>query len=115
MSFKFLKVVDYGHTFCPHCGSEGRYIYYWEENGKGMEAMAGCYEKLSSHVHKNEEDRYFESLAKKIAKGKELNGWDKSIVRLMKFKEEGKYPERWCNIKIQDVLQQRKAYLKGRR
>jgi len=110
-SFKFLSVEDYGNASCPHCGAEGRYIYTWEVDGKKYGAMAGCYKRLTGHIEKGEDEHYFELIAEKQAKGAKLNGWDKSVLRLLSFKSEGKYPADWCDRKIKEVMKERKMYL----
>lgn len=109
--FRFISVEDHGSACCPHCGSEGRYIYTWSEDGVVKSAMAGCYKSLTGSIEKNEEDKYFELLAEKQAKNKKLNGWDKSVQRLLGYKLAGKYPESWCDEKINEVLRDRKSYL----
>lgn len=113
IEFKFLGVKDYGSTCCPHCGSEGRYIYTWEENGVVKSAMAGCYKLLTGHIQKGDREKYFELLSEKQAKQKKLNGWDVNIVRLLSF--DGKYPTEWINEKINEVLRERQLYLSKHR
>lgn len=115
IEFQFVGVEDYGHACCPHCGAEGRYVYTWIDNGVMRSAMAGCYKLLSPKVSKSDEERYFESLAEKQAKNKKLNKWDKNVLRLLNFKQTGKYPEDWCDRKINEVLMERKAWLKKNR
>lgn len=77
--------------------------------------MAGCYKALTGQLSKGDEDRYFELLAEKQAKGKKLNGFDTSVMRLQTFAQEGKYPKDWCDMKIRETLRQRKQYLATRR
>lgn len=50
----------------------------------------------------------------KQAKGKKINTWDASIMRLLKYKEEGKYPVEWCDRKIDDILRDRKIWMANR-
>ncbi|KKK98646.1 hypothetical protein LCGC14_2640700 [marine sediment metagenome] len=73
--------------------------------------MAGCYKRLTGQIDKGEDQEYFELIHEKEAKGKKLNGWDKNILRLLGFKEEGKYPDEWCSRKINEVMSERKRYL----
>lgn len=113
-TFKFISVEDYGSTCCPHCGAEGRYIYTWEENGVKKSAMAGCYKALTGKLEKGEEDKYMELLYEKVAKRKKLNGWDKTVLRMLEFKDSGKYPAEWCDRKIKETLRERKKYLAKR-
>lgn len=116
VQFMFISVEDYGETVCPHCGAEGRYIYNWIQDGKYMSAMAGCYKMLTGHISKNDKAEYFRILAEKQAKGKKLNGWDKTVLRMLDFKKEGKYSPDWCDKKIQEALSERAQYLaKGNR
>lgn len=114
-TFKFIGVIDCGNASCPHCGAEGRYIYKWEENGKTKSAMAGCYKALTGKLEKGEDTRYFEILAEKQTKGKELNGWDKNIIRLQGYLAENKYSKEWVEMKIREVLSNRKQYLAKKR
>lgn len=113
--FKFIGVKDYGSAVCPHCGSEGRYIYTWEEDGVLHAAMAGCYKSLTGNIEKSDKDRYFEILAEKQAKNKPLNGWDKRIISLLKSLESGKASESWVQQKIHETLSERKVYLHRRK
>jgi Zn ribbon nucleic-acid-binding protein len=114
-TFKFIGIKDYGSTVCPHCGSEGRYIYTWEEDGVSHAAMAGCYKLLTKKIEKSDENRYFELLAEKQAKNKPLNGWDKRIIGLLKAQESGKASESWVQQKIHETLSERNIYLNARR
>ena len=114
-NFRFVGVKDCGSTSCPHCGAEGRYIYTWEVDGIIHSAMAGCYKALTGMLEKDEEQKYYILLSEKQAKGSALNGWDKNIIRLLEFKESGKYPESWCNEKIRQQLSERKKYLAKKR
>ena len=113
--FKFIGINDCGSTCCPHCGSEGRYIYTWEFNGEVRSAMAGCYKRLTGMIEKSDEDRYFELLSEKQAKGKELNGWDKKIISLVSAIESKKITFDWGWLKIRETLSQRKIYLSKKR
>lgn len=114
-NFKFIGIKDCGSTSCPHCGSDGRYIYIWEKDGLRKSAMAGCYKMLTGKLDKGEDIRYFELLSEKQAKGKDLNGWDKNIIRLLGYKDSGKYSDIWIDQKISDILRERKNYLSKKR
>lgn len=114
-TFKFLGIKDCGSALCPHCGSEGRYIYSWEEDGVVRSAMAGCYKLLTGSIEKGDRDRFFELLSEKQAKGKELNGWDKNVIRLLDYKKTSKFPAEWCDKKIDEVLRERSMYLNKKR
>ena len=114
-SFRFIGVDDTGPESgarCPHCGAEGRYIYHWEENGEHRAAMAGCYKVLTGHLKKGDFDEYFQLLSEKQAKGKKLNSWDQSVIRLLKFRESGKYPVEWCDRKITETIKERARWLR---
>ena len=114
-NFKFIGIKDCGSTCCPHCGAEGRYIYTWLLDGKTYSAMAGCYKRLTGLLEKSDEDRYFELLAEKQAKGKELNGWDRNILSLISAIESEKITSDWGWLKIKETLSKRKAYLSKKR
>ena len=113
--FKFIGITDCGSTCCPHCGSDGRYIYTWSEDGKVRSAMAGCYKKLTGMIEKSDETKYFELLSEKQAKGKELNGWDNKIISLLNAIDYGKITSEWGWLKIRETLSQRKIYLSKKR
>lgn len=120
--FKFVGVDDTGPesgACCPHCGSEGRYIYNWTEDGKLRRAMAGCYKRLTGQLARDAESKYMELLAEKQAKNKPLNSWDKTVVRMLKYQQDnasdaGKV--NWAATKIIQTLSERQATLskKGR-
>lgn len=121
IDFHFLYIEDCGPcddghcaAVCPHCGSEGRYIYHWTEDGQERAAMAGCYKALTGHLRKGEYEHYMELLSEKQAKNKTLNSWDRSIIRLLDFKKTGRYPEMWCDQKINEQLSERKKFLAKR-
>jgi hypothetical protein len=114
-TFKFIGVKDCGETCCPHCGADGRYIYTWEMDGVVTSAMAGCFKELTGRMSEDEESRYWVLLAEKQVKNKPLNGWDKSILRMLEFKQSGKYPSEWCDNKINETLRDRKIYLAKKR
>lgn len=121
IEFHFLYIEDHGpcddgrgSAICPHCGAEGRYIYHWTENSEHRAAMAGCYKALTGHLRKGEYEHYMELLSEKQAKNKQLNGWDKSIIRLLDFKKTGKYPAEWCDQKISEQLIDRRKFLTER-
>lgn len=114
LPFFFVGVDDTGPESgarCPHCGAEGRYIYRWTEFGQPHAAMAGCFEMLTGKIKKGDYEEVMIGIAKKQAKNKPLNGWEKTIVRMNQFKAGGKYSEEWCNQKITEALSQRKVYL----
>ena len=118
-TFKFLYVEDHGpcdnghaSAVCPHCGAEGRYVYHWEEDGEHRAAMAGCYKMLTGHLQKDDFNRYFQLLSEKQAKNKPLNSWDRTVLRMLDFKKEGKYPDDWCDSKISEAIRQRARYLR---
>lgn len=122
-AFQFLYVQDcgpcdpgHGSGTCPHCGADGRYIYVWAEYGKTRGAMAGCYAALTGRIKKDDIDFFMTGLAKKLAKGKPLNGWQKTVMRMQQFIADGKYSPEWCYQKINEAVadQKRYAFKKGR-
>lgn len=115
VDFEFIGVKDCGETSCPHCGAAGRYIYTWREDSNYFSAMAGCYKLMTGQLEKNDEAKYMELLAKKVAKGEKLNGWDKRVLGLKKAVVDGKANAEWARMKVLDVLMERKSYLGQRR
>lgn len=114
--FQFLGVDDTGPesgACCPHCGADGRYIYTWAEYGQVRGAMAGCYKLLTGKVLKGDLERRIEKIAEKQAKNKPLNGWDKTIVRMLEYKaanadDPGKVA--WADNKIHQAISDTKRY-----
>lgn len=111
--FQFLQVDDCGHACCPHCGAEGRYIYSWAEFGVIKSAMAGCYKALTGRLDKDDIANHIERISVKQAKNKPLNGWDKTIVRMLDYiasnpNDDGKIS--WANSKISEAVKEAKAY-----
>lgn len=115
LPFEFMGVTDCGETCCPCCGADGRYIYTWHEFGKVHSAMAGCYKRLTGKLEKNDLQKMMVKIAEKQSRNKPLNGWQRTIVRMQQFKEEGKYSPEWCDEKINEALQQSKIYASGGR
>lgn len=111
--YQFLGVEDHGETCCPHCGADGRYIYSWAEFGKVYSAMAGCYAALTGKIEKGDVDCHIERIAIKQAKNKPLNGWDKTIIRMMAYKsanygDAGKCA--WADRIISEAVSSAKAW-----
>lgn len=111
--FQFLGMEDCGETCCPHCGADGRYIYTWAEYGKVRGAMAGCYKLLTGKIHKGDLDRRIEQIADKQGRNKPLNGWDKTILRMLQYKADnandaGKIA--WADSKINEAISDTKRF-----
>lgn len=105
--FVFLGVEDYGDACCPHCGADGRYIYTWAEFGEVKAAMAGCFSILTGKIKKDSVQNHIERIAVKQAKGKTLNGWDKTILRMLDYQKSnasdaGKCA--WAENKIKEAV-----------
>lgn len=112
LAFQFLEVVE--GDCCPHCGADGKYIYYWSEFGQVKGAMAGCYKLLTGRIKKSDIENYIESIAVKQAKNKPLNGWDKTVLRMLKYKadnasDSGKVS--WADGKIADALREKNQFI----
>lgn len=114
--FQFLHVNDHGSvhdgdgTCCPHCGAECRYVYVWAEFGKMRSAAAGCYAALTGHLKKDDYEDFMVKLSLAQAKNKPLNGWQKTVVRMLEYIQQGKYSEQWCNEKIWDAIREQKRF-----
>lgn len=125
IKFRFLYVKDgripVGVGFdeqpaiCPHCGAEGRWIYTWIENGEMRGAMAGCFSKMFRDKDLGEINNAIIKSRTKEAKKEALNGWDKTIIRMDTFMQQGKYDKSWCESKIREAIMSRESYLKKRR
>src|SRR5689334_19356494 len=105
--FQFLYVEDTGGACCPHCGAEGRYIYYWSEYGQVKAAMAGCYGVLTGKLEKDDRAKFMEVLHKKQATNKPLNGWQKTVLRMQEhiqknITDDGKV--NWALGKIREAV-----------
>lgn len=117
--FQFIKVDDYGSpyegggTCCPHCGADGRYIYWWAEYGVIRGAMAGCYKALTGQIKKTDVDQFLERLNEKVVKGKPLSGFYKTVASMQKYivnnaADPGKV--NWANTKIAQAVSDSKRY-----
>lgn len=121
LAFQFIGVNDTGPESgarCPHCGAEGRYIYEWYEYGEKKAAMAGCYAALTGQIKKSDVDKHIERIAVKQTKNKSLNGWDKTIVRMLKYISENQNDNgkvSWANNNIFQAVRDAKAYQFGKR
>jgi hypothetical protein len=78
--------------------------------------IAACFSALTGRLQKGDSDKFMEVLAKKLATGKPLNGWQKTVLRMQQFITEGKYSLEWCQQKINEAIadQKRYAFKKGR-
>ena len=117
LPFQFLGVEDTGpadcgrfNGSCPHCGAEGRYIYHWSEYGKHRAAMVFCYKMLTGKVDKDDETQFMEILSRKLAQGKPLNGWQKTVLRMYAFIEQEKYSFEWCRNNIIEAIAASRRY-----
>lgn len=113
MPFQFVEVTDCGNACCPHCGAEGRYIYTWAEFGVLKSAMAGCYKALTGKIKKDDVTAHIERLSVKQAKNKPLNGWDKTILRMLDYVNKNSSDNskvNWANGKIWDAVREAKSY-----
>lgn len=122
-AFQFLYMQDCGPCdfgggsgCCPHCGAEGRYIYYWSEFGEIRGAMKGCYKALTGRIDKDDYTKFMETMCEKQTKDKPLNGWQKTVLRMQQFISDGKYSVEWCEQKIHEAIadQKRYAFSRGR-
>ena len=109
--YEFLRIEDFGKTTCPHCGTDGRYIYTWKVNGEQQMAMSGCFKLLTKDITKPSLDKFLESMHLKISRRKPLNSWERSIQRLLSFREAGKYPKDWCDKKIEETLEKKRIWM----
>lgn len=113
--YQFIAVDDTGGgACCPHCGAEGRYIYIWAEFGKTHAAMAGCFKMLTGKLDKGDIENFMQGMAERQAKNKPLNGWQKTVLRMYQFIEEGRYSEDWCMQKIREAIAGQRAYAAGK-
>ena len=51
--------------------------------------MAGCYKHLTRHINRGAFDKFIEGISEREAKGKSLNGWQKTVKRMQQYKQEG--------------------------
>lgn len=82
---------EYGAVSCPHCGAQGRYIYFFTtDNGQSYGAMKGCFRKFPKSP-------YADRMAKLLGKEKEfkakkwkLASWDQDSINAIRAYGEGK-------------------------
>jgi|GEM_PF-7099414 len=114
--YQFLYMTDHGSrldgdgTCCPHCGADCRYVYHWVEFGEMRGAASGCYAALTGKIKMDDYDSFIKKLAENQTKNKPLNGWQKTVVRMFEFIEQGKYSAEWCNEKIWEAIRDQKSF-----
>ena len=77
--------------------------------------MAGCFNKLTSKISKGSTERFLENLFKKQASGKNLNGWQKTVLRMLEYKKNNQSDTgkiSWADGKINEAISQSLAYQK---
>jgi hypothetical protein len=81
---RFLGVEDMGEeadAHCPHCGAQGRYIYYFEcEDGTRRGAMKGCYK----HFPKSWTEKYTYAIESGLHQVFEVKDKSGNVVRIDK-------------------------------
>lgn len=111
--YQFIEIRDCGETCCPHCGADGRYIYKWAEYGKERAAMAGCFKALTGHIKMSDVDKYIQRVSEKQAKGKPLNGWDNTVIRMLDYMNkhaDDAAKRTWAHGKIWQAVSESIAY-----
>lgn len=114
--YQFLYMSDHGSRMdgdgycCPHCGADCRYVYHWAEYGQIKGAAAGCFAALTGKIKKDDLDEFMVKLSISQTKNKPLNGWQKSVIRMLGFIEQGKYQAEWCNQKIWEAVKDQKQF-----
>jgi len=68
---------------------------------------------LTSSIPVTDERKFWEQLSTKLAKGKDLSGWDKNIMNLNSMR--GQYGDDWVDKKIQETLNKRRAWAANKR
>lgn len=123
---RFLGTTDSGPceggeptAICPHCGSGGRYIHYFEcEDGTTRGAMSGCVQLFPIHpiaaddmaLRERERD-----LQQRFGKAAKLNSWDQKIREFIDAFYAGTMDERTARACITSQLMAKRAYRSTRR
>lgn len=107
-----------GSAICPHCGSTGRYVHYFEvEGGERRGAMSGCIKLFpvspiaEADMALSERHR---DLVKRFGKDAKLNPWDTRIREAIDAFYSGTMSERTTLDHIQWARQAAATYRRGR-
>src|ERR1041384_229731 len=77
---RFVERTDsgeFGAAQCPHCGADGRYVYWFvTEDGERRGAMAGCIRLFPVSKIAKEHHAIMERRADRESKGWKLASWD---------------------------------------
>lgn len=69
---------------------------------------------LTGKINKSDIENHIERISVKQAKGKALNGWDKTILKMLEYKQnnsEDSGKVNWANIKIAEAVAACKKYV----
>lgn len=106
---------EFGAVHCPHCGAEGRYIYWFTcEDGTSRGAMKGCFGHFPKHPFA---DRYAQILDKQRAnakKGWNLASWDTDVMSAIERFTKGEIVEWQAKEIIRNADSAKKSYMKRR-
>ncbi|MCL4296301.1 MAG: hypothetical protein KJ077_11255 [Anaerolineae bacterium] len=114
---------EFGAATCPHCGAQGRYIYWFVcDDGSQRGAMRGCFEHFPKHPFA---DRYAQILDKEIQNAKRrrpavqgqgwsLASWDASIKDAIEKYGAGQLSEAAAWEAIREADRAKKQWMKRR-
>lgn len=68
---------EFGATSCPHCGADGRYVWWFTcEDGSRRGAMSGCVKRFPVSKLAEEHQRIIERAKERERDGRALASWD---------------------------------------
>lgn len=86
---------------CPHCGAEGRYIYWFRcEDGKLHGAMKGCFKLFPKSKFAELHEKLLAKQADYQKKGWKLASWDQEVVGAIEAHGRGEISE----IAVQNAI-----------
>lgn len=106
---------EYGNATCPHCGADGRYVWWFRcEDGTRRGAMAGCIRLFPVSQIAKAHQAIIDKAAKYEKKGWSLPSWDQSKLEAIEAYAAGEITEGDALRTIEDADRKARAYRQRR-
>lgn len=104
---------EFGGTNCPHCGAEGRYIYWFTcEDGTQRGAMKGCFGHFPKHQFVQYHERIMDKQKENAKKGWKIASWDAETLDAIEKFVAGQMTEQAAWDVIRQADSNKKAWMK---
>lgn len=111
---------EYGNARCPHCGAEGRYVYYFRcDDGTERGAMKGCFSKFPQHpfakIHARIMDKQkdLDRINQERRQDRKLASWDVEQLEAIEAFAAGDMDEIEVDEIIRDAEARKNRWLKS--